>query len=210
MEIKKRNSPFEALRIISMLLVIAYHWQLHGYNDQIMYSTLSVNQIISFVFGSWGTLGVNLFFLISFNFLLQKEKNNYSKAIKLTIKTSFYGTIVYLFAVIFVGVSFSVSVFIKSILGALIYQYWFIAVYIVIYLLFPIFNTVIKYLCTKPQYYIFVIAILVYLSYIIGLIYPGAIVGRLACAITIYFLLGYLENELGGYNIFGNAVALLC
>lgn len=35
LNLKKRNTSFELMRIIAMLMVCAYHWQLHGNNDMI-------------------------------------------------------------------------------------------------------------------------------------------------------------------------------
>ena len=62
----KKNTSFELMRIVSMIMICAYHWQLHGYNDGIASSELCTNQIFSFAFGSWGVLGVNLFYYLRF------------------------------------------------------------------------------------------------------------------------------------------------
>ena len=68
LNLKKRNTSFELMRIIAMLMVCAYHWQLHGNNDMIPRSGLSANQIISFIFGSWGVLGLICFSFYHFIF----------------------------------------------------------------------------------------------------------------------------------------------
>lgn len=57
----ERMVSFDLLRIISMLLIIAYHWQLHAYADGICSASLSGNQIISFAAGPWGTMGGTCF-----------------------------------------------------------------------------------------------------------------------------------------------------
>lgn len=117
LNLKKRNTSFELMRIIAMLMVCAYHWQLHGNNDMIPRSELSANQIISFIFGSWGVLGVNLFFLLSFYFLIKKNNITYSKYIKLAIKVSFFGTVTYIIGILCGITEFSFLEIIRTILG---------------------------------------------------------------------------------------------
>ena len=89
----RRESSLELMRIIAMLMVCAFHWQLHGVNDGITRAPLSANQFVSFLFGSWGILGVNLFFLLSFYFMVDEEKVNYKKIVGLIVKVSLYNLI---------------------------------------------------------------------------------------------------------------------
>lgn len=206
---KVRNSSLELLRIISMFMVIAFHWEIHGFGDGIRQTDLSVNQVISFSFGSWGSLGVNLFFLISFYFLIKEKKVNWLRIIQNVIRVSFYGTVVTLVCFIIGAADFSTIDLVKSILGVFAYQYWFITVYVIICVFSPIFNSVINLLNRK--YYLFVLIFLFYFSYIITFIFSGGLCGKLSFAIFIYFIIGYLEkypdrNIFKKYRIVGTIV----
>ena len=192
--LKKRNTSFELMRIIAMLMVCAYHWQLHGNNDMIPRSGLSANQIISFIFGSWGVLGVNLFFLLSFYFLIKKNDITYSKYIKLAIKVSSFGTATYIIGILCGVTEFSFLEIIRTILGVFANQYWFMTVYIIVSLLSPLLNRLLKTLTKKESYVL--IAIMIYITYGISWIDGNELVGRLSCGITIYILIYILENKI--------------
>lgn len=194
LNLKKRNTSFELMRIIAMLMVCAYHWQLHGNNDMIPRSLLSANQIISFIFGSWGVLGVNLFFLLSFYFLIKKNNITYSKYIKLAIKVSFFGTVTYIIGILCGITEFSFLEIIRTILGVFANQYWFMTVYIIVSLLSPLLNRLLKTLTQKESYVL--IAIMIYITYGISWIDGNELVGRLSCGITIYILIYILENKI--------------
>ena len=65
----KRQSNFELLRIISMILIIAHHYAIHGgfeLSKQAFSAQLFFLQVLSY----GGKLGVNLFVLISGYFLV--------------------------------------------------------------------------------------------------------------------------------------------
>lgn len=191
---ERRNTSFELMRILSMLMVCAFHWQLHGFNDSISRSELCINQVISFIFGSWGILGVNLFFLLSFYFLIKKDAANYVKIIGLIIKVSLWGTSIYVIGILIGATEFSFVEFIKSILGVLAYQYWFIAVYIVIAILSPIINQLLRSLAIRECFIL--MGIMFYVTYIVSWALGNEIVGRLSCGMTIYILIYILENKL--------------
>lgn len=193
MKSKARNSSFELLRGLSMLMVIAFHWELHAKNDSVFCSETSANQIFSFMAGSWGTLGVNLFFMISAFFLIKKDNIKIIKVVNMIIKVSIYGTIVLLVANLMNITPFDLKSLISLILGVFSYQYWFITVYCIIYVLSPALNKLIN---VMPKYYFsLIICILIYISYILSFIsYANGLAGRLSCGITIYLIVGFLEK----------------
>lgn len=69
-----RSSNFELLRIISILLIIAFHYCIYGNGGKIFSLNISTNQIFAIIFGSWGVLGVDCFIFISAYFLLASNK----------------------------------------------------------------------------------------------------------------------------------------
>lgn len=61
-----RDSKFELLRIIAMVLIVAYH-----VSGSISIMNLSAfDSVAILLFGSWGILGVNVFVLLSCYFYL--------------------------------------------------------------------------------------------------------------------------------------------
>lgn len=189
---KKRESSLELMRIVAMLMVCAFHWQLHGMNDGIVKAPLSANQIVSFVLGSWGILGVNLFFLLSFYFMVSKETVNYKKIFSLIVKVSVYGTGVLFLAYIFNITDFNPIDTVKSVLGVFAYQYWFITVYIIVALLSPYINRMLGVLTRKEVLVVWTIQF--YATYIVSWFLGNELVGRLSCGLTIYTTIYILKN----------------
>lgn len=181
------------IRIISMLLVCAYHWEIHGYNNGIVTAELSVNQFISFLFGSWGVLGVNLFFLLSFYFLTKKKHVNDRRVIGLVIKTSFYGTSVVLTASFLGIIKIDYVQILKSVGGVFTYQYWFISVYLIIVIFSNTLNAFLAQLTSKEM--LKILGVFFYLTYLVSWSIGEELVGRLSCALTLYITIYFLENK---------------
>ena len=191
---KERNTSIELLRIIAMLMVIAHHWEIHAYGDGICNSDISINQIFSFVIGSWGSLGVDIFFAISAYYLYTLDKElNFKKIINLIIKVSIYGSVVLFVANIINIVEFNIVETIKMILGVFAYQYWFISVYVVICVLSPALNKAINSL--NKKYLFIIIGVLAYCGFVLKFFFYGNdFTGRLICGIVIYMIIGILER----------------
>lgn len=71
---KQRNSSFELLRIVSMILIIAHHYSVHGgwvYD----YNILSTNKLFIDLLSIGGKLGVNCFVVITGFFLVVLNLN---------------------------------------------------------------------------------------------------------------------------------------
>ena len=68
---KTRNSNIELLRIISMLLIVAFHCA--GQIGYKQYDNTSFVYITSVLLGSWGILGVDVFVIISAYYLVDQR-----------------------------------------------------------------------------------------------------------------------------------------
>lgn len=190
--LKSRNSSIEFIRILSMIFVIAYHWQLHAYGHSIWNSPISANQIFSFAIGSWGSLGVDLFFIIFAYFQINKRSIKLNRIMSIIIKVSFYGTVVLLLANVMGIEKFSFIETIKSIGGVFLYQYWFLTVYLIIYIASPALNRIINELSLK--YLSILLDVLIYATYFISFAFGNEILGRTACGFVIYLLVGFVEK----------------
>lgn len=92
----KRQSNFELLRIISMILIIAHHYAIHGgfeLSKQAFSAQLFFLQVLSY----GGKLGVNLFVLISGYFLVT-SRCKLKKAVNLWMKVTVFSACIAIFS----------------------------------------------------------------------------------------------------------------
>ena len=197
----KRESNFELMRIISMLLILAFHYQIHIDADTVMYSAFCKNQLVAILAGSWGTLGSNLFFIVASYFLIKCRRYNKLKMIKLMIKTSFFGVILLCIAFACGLVEFDLWWLIKSVFSPMTYMYWFVTAYIILCLISPVLNNIIDSL--DRDYFFKLLIGLYFVAFIMTLIVGYFdLMGRMGCVIFMYLLVGYLEREDTKKNIF--------
>jgi surface polysaccharide O-acyltransferase-like enzyme len=141
-EKKTRNSNLEILRIISMVLIVAHHYSVHGFGTIEM--TYSFNRYLVGFLSLGGKLGVSCFVLISGYFMVN-SKFTLKKLIKLVAETLFYSIgIGILFLFILKPVN---PIGIKSILKMFLpigySYYWFMTDYIILMLISPALNILI-------------------------------------------------------------------
>lgn len=189
-----RNTNIEWLRIISMLLIIAYH---AGYQsiDQpfIMYSS-------GVVFGSWGLLGVDLFLIISAWFL-SSQQFRVKKIIHIVFQTF---TWVLGYSVLYViydcfychnGVVATLIDFCKYSLEGFFQPlwcnyYWFITTYFFMLLLSPFLNKILNVL-NKSQIQKL---LLVFLFVPIYAQFGRSAVCDVFRFLYVYLLIGYIKK----------------
>ena len=140
-QIKVRNSSFELLRIISMVLIIMHHYAYKIGTDYI--TPFSGNFFFLQTFYMFGKLGVNLFVFISGYFLCSKEFH-LSKLIKLEIQVVFYSFFITLIFQIILTSGTEKKLLIESLFPLFTFKYWFYNTYFVLYLLFPFLNIFIR------------------------------------------------------------------
>ena len=139
---KKRESNFELLRIISMLMIVAFHCVFKsGFS---LPGELGVNSFIIYTFWLLGELGVNIFILISGYFMI-KGSFKIHKFIDLIMQVIFYSALSYLLSCLLTDVSFSMLDFALN----LIPRYWFVRTYLLIYIISPYLNKFLTRLSKK-------------------------------------------------------------
>lgn len=193
---KARDSRFELIRIISILLIIFYHITLYS---GIKFNTdpLSPNLIINIMFGIWGKVGVILFVIISSWFLLDKDKNDSQKIIKMCFKIWLTSILLLFVFYIFKLVPIDFKTISKEVLTPFYYNgykgnYYFITVYIVFYLLTPYMNILIKNLNDKQLRKILLIMLVSVSLY--NFVYEN-IGSHLYEFVFIYFATAYLKRN---------------
>ncbi len=136
-ENKNRQSNIELLRIISILLIISFHYV---YKSGYSFETLNYNSFIVKMFYFFGELGVNLFILISGYFLIN-SKFSMKKLIKLIIEINFY----YVVSVVIEGKLNHTTLttfmdYYQLFFAVILNRYWFATAYVLLYILSPYIN----------------------------------------------------------------------
>lgn len=197
MKAVKRKSNMELLRIVSILLIIAFHYVYKGGFNFGNY--LSLNKLIVKIFWMFGELGVNLFILITGYFMINGQFK-LNKLITLIGQVLFYYLLTVFFAIKigFYEISSLKELFL-TFFPITLNKYWFITAYIIIYILSPYFNTLAKSM-TKSTYKKFLLILLFLYSFIptfFGVFYNTTesllYYNRLIWLIIIYFIGGYIK-----------------
>lgn len=133
----ERQSNIELLRIIAMLMIIAYHFVVHGANEVIPY-TVTPERIWVNLFSMCGKMGVNLFVLIS-GYLGISREFSFKKLFHIEGMQLFYSiSLMIIFTV--ANHTFDVRGIGTSLFPTLFDEYWFVSSYIILYLLTPFIN----------------------------------------------------------------------
>lgn len=164
----KRESNLELLRIISMILIVAFHCTI---NIDILKGNV-FEQIVLFVTGIWGVFGVDCFFIISFNFLYT-SKFKMKKFINIIKQILFYTIPLLIISVISfkINTGWDILNIVKYIFMAGLKQpfwndvYWFVTIYLLMYLSFPIMNNIIKKMNKNQLKYIVILLTMIILMY---------------------------------------------
>ena len=154
---RHRESNFELLRVIAMLMIVAHHFVVHGVMH---YETaeqficwadgVPLNKIMSVFLFPGGEVGVALFFIISGYFNINKSKGS---VLKVLTQVSFYGIISLAVYIILKLFRFSYDelslIALAGILRTIILpgtsgSYWFISVYTFVILLMPMVNPLLQ------------------------------------------------------------------
>lgn len=141
----KRNSNFEFLRIVAMAMIVIWHLCVHGIENYIEITDWNqINQFLYFAIKSVSVLSVNLYVLISGYFSYKRTKIKPQKVFKLVFQTFFFSLAIYL-ALIILGITdFSIKSSILSFFPIFFNRYWFITIYLIMFVLSPYLNIVIK------------------------------------------------------------------
>ncbi len=182
---KKRSSNLELLRIISMLMIIAHHFAVHG-GFNIIEKEFGINKIIIQILSSGGKFGVNLFVLITGYFLID-SKFNLKKLITLIIQNLFYSiTFLFIFSIFSLEITIGIKNIIKSFFPITYSLNWFITVYVILYIFTPFINKLVN-IISRQEYLKLIFLLIVLCSFI-----PTFTLGNLAFSELNYFLMLYL------------------
>lgn len=172
-KVLERDSKFELLRIISMFLIVLCHITLVptifnsvGANVNFVIAHLQTASALENL-AIFGRAGNELFVLISGYFLIEKKPkiSRFFRTMNLVHMYSWSFLIISLILSLFFTIHINLSEIFHQIFPVIFSQYWFVTVYLVIILLSPFLNTLIKNLNMKQNFTLFGILISVILFF---------------------------------------------
>ena len=196
--VKDRKSNIELLRIVSMLLIISFHYCFHS---NYVFESLNFNAFIVKAFYFFGELGVNLFILIT-GYFCSKSEFSVKKLIKLLIEVNFY----YFFSILLTFfIDFDFNLKFDTFRDCILIffntsKYWFVTVYVLAYILSPYINIITNNI-SKEKYKKFILILLVLWCVIptfLGIFYNSTETilnyNRFIWFIIMYLIGGYIRN----------------
>ncbi len=195
---KKRNSNLELLRIISIILIIAHHYAGHGFVIENM--PYSFNQYLIGFLVLGGKLGVVCFILIS-GFFMCETKFSIKKLIKLIGEAWFYLLVIgILFNTILTPtIPIDFTVILKSTIPIIYDQNWFITDYIMLMIISPVLNIIIKNISKESYQKMLIIGFILY-SVLPIFIFASLNNTSFVGFIYLYFVAGYMRKFLQVQN----------
>lgn len=158
---KQRNSTVELLRIISMILIVIFHFCGRAYDlTNIETSNQDLEILSKLIFHSLGQAGVPIFMFISGFYGMKFKKN---RLIDMMIQCFIYTTVFYLITCIIKPELWGTRVFVLNLFGPS--TQWFFYSYVVIYLFSDSINVYLKGLSFKQ----FTLIVILLLYFSIGL-----------------------------------------
>ena len=137
-----RQSNFELLRIVAMVLIVFSHFAVHSqfeYADEV----ISIPRLWQHFMSMGGKVGVNCFILISGYFMTQDSstKPNIEKVLKLWGQVYFYSIVLLAFCkMLGAGEPIALKEIGKSLMPIVGGRWWFASTYFVLYILHPYLN----------------------------------------------------------------------
>lgn len=150
-KIKNRDTNFELLRIVAMIMILVLHFNGHG---KIIDCTDSFEYPLKYLFFNGleyaCIIAVNLYIMIT-GYYMVKSKIKLHRILELWLEIFFYSVIIYAILVIFNKTDFSMQNLVKSFFPLSTSKYWFMTTYMALYLLIPFINKIINNI-SKKQY----------------------------------------------------------
>jgi surface polysaccharide O-acyltransferase-like enzyme len=186
-----RNSSFELLRIISMLLIVFYHFAIHGgFKFDV---SISITHFWYNFIRMGGKVGVDLFILISGYYLIANKEVAISidKVIKYIGQVFFYSVVIFIVGCLVDISNWGIKSFIKAFFPISFSTWWFASSYFVMYLLHPYINKLL--INIDKSLYQKLLALLIICWSIVPTLTTASYGGNALWFVTLYALSGYIR-----------------
>ena len=137
-----RNSSLELLRIAAMLMIVIHHFSSRG-GFHFPSEIISLNRLYQQFIFMGGSLGNDIFVIISGYFLVKSSALNFHRLINLWLRLFFYSVVIYLVFLFSGMITFDTKTAIEVLMPVISKQWWFARTYFVLYLIHPYLNILI-------------------------------------------------------------------
>lgn len=142
-----RDSNFELLRFVSMIMIVLHHFVVYG--TSMVLNDFNLSNIVYCLLYSGGKLGVALFVMITGYFMISKDKVDVKKMIKMELQVLFYSLLIFLVFNLFNIRQMSAEDVFRCFLPNFMNTYWFFSSYFALCFFIPYINKFIKSLGYK-------------------------------------------------------------
>lgn len=189
----QRQSGIELLRLVAMLGIVLSHWGGHGSWELSTDNAYLANKVFLQLTQFLGEVGNCIFFLITGYFSYNRDSVNKKGLLRLVIDTKFHSLWVWI-AVLLIGVyDFSIGGLVKSLFPIVMKQYWFVLPFIVVCLIAPWINQIIKNSDSKTLKWYF--GLLIMIEMVLPLIGATTVSSNVGLFILIYSIGATLKKE---------------
>lgn len=188
-----RESNWEVLRILAMIMIIMHHFALHSgfsFGDNV-----TINKLVVDIFSAFGKLGVVLFIIIS-GYFYDKTEFKIKKIVSLMLKVWIYAILGLMVGIVFQSNNLNFTNVIKSIMPITFGLYWFASCYVLIYIFSPFMKKVIE-LFNKKELKILITIMVILWSFIAIIPKTKTYNNEFIFLIVIYFIGAFIKK----YNV---------
>ena len=192
-----RCSNIELFRIILMIVIISHHYVVNsGLTELYSFDNVTSNMLFLQIVGGWGKTAIDCFLLITGYYTCVQEKTNYKKWINICLEVLFYGVIINLLFLMFKYTPLGIFELIKGMIGLPVIlslktgEDSFVSIYMVLFLLIPYINKLIRNLSAKEykQLLLILFAVFSFKSTFMGTNWEGV-----SWYVTVYLIGAYLR-----------------
>lgn len=195
-----RDSQFELLRILAMLMIVASHAAQHslGGNFSLLVQPMGVNTAATYLMGTYGQLGVCLFVIISSWFLCGKSGIRAEKIVRLYAQTMLYSLAIFAFVKIGGFEPVGIKELTKALLTPAWGGYWFIRTYLLFYIVVPFLQQYVQGADARTHGRLALVLVLVIPT--LHFFFPtGGEFGNVGDFVCIFVAVSYLKQREGNF-----------
>ena len=174
-----------------MLMIAAHHFAVHG-RFRFPLETITLNRLYQQFMLMGGSLGNDIFVIISGYFLVKSSALNFRRLFNLWLRLFFYSVTIYCMFLFSGLITFDLKTAVKVLMPLTRTQWWFASTYFVMYLIHPYINKLLNSF-SREDYKKFLTAILIYWCIIPTLTKSSFQSSQLINFICLYSLAGYVR-----------------
>lgn len=191
-----RNYGLDLLKIVSCFLIVISHVsEMIGYNTisllDTIHPTKNISTIILCFFRYFGSIGNALFLVCSIWFFIEDNKTSINKVFNIIIDMWFISFLLLIIRFLN-GYHYNLIEIITNLMPFYFEKWWYVSCYILLYLIHPYINTLIKEISRKEHKVICLVLIFYY--FIMNMFSVRLYGSYLVYFISYYFILFYIKK----------------